>query len=296
MAVLTEAFTVADDPDCPDHSGGRAVVGGALARALWRLGRRSEAIRVARESVALSSTASDWQVAASAEWLLVEMEAEAGVPGASAGRSYAGLLSRVLWRQRLSTLQGAQAAMQVERLHRDKQRALQAANEDPLTGVGNRRVLDETLLALRTDPVPPTTQARRTPTPCSLLVVDLNDFKLINDTYGHVVGDEVLRAVAMALRGVARADDVVVRLGGDEFVVLAVGADDEAGAQLAKRVAEAVASLMVGTASGVIALSASVGVATTADVRDPTADPVDLLRRADASMYVVKRANGTAVA
>lgn len=296
MAMLTEAYAVVDDPDCPDYSGGRAVVGGALARALWRLGRQTEAIRVARESAALSMMASDWQVTASAQWLLVEMQAEAGEPVSAAGRSYAGLLSRVLWQQRLSSLQGAQAAMQVERLHLDKQRALQAAYEDPLTGIGNRRVLDEALLALRTGPAPPTAQARPTPTPCSLLVVDLNDFKVINDTYGHAVGDEVLRAVAMALRGVARADDLVVRLGGDEFVVLAVGADDEAGVALAQRVTDAVGSLMVGTAHGVIALSASVGVATSADVTVPAADPVDLLRRADTSMYAAKRTRGTAVA
>jgi diguanylate cyclase (GGDEF)-like protein len=291
LAELTDAFALATSPD---YQGGRAVVGGALARALWRLGRRTEAIRVARESAAQSSVASDWQVAASAQWLLVEMEAKAGVPGAAAGRAYAGLLSRVLWQQRLSTLHGAQAALQVERLHRDKERAQQAANEDPLTGVGNRRVLDEALLAMRTDP-PPVALAGP-PTPCSLLVVDLDDFKVINDTYGHVVGDEVLRAVAMALRGVARADDLVVRLGGDEFVILAVGVDDEAGARLAQRVTDAVSSLVVGTAGGVIPLSASVGVASTADLAGPAGDPVDLIRRADQSMYAVKRAHRTAVA
>ena len=64
-------------------------------------------------------------------------------------------------------------------------------------------------------------------------MVDLDDFKRINDTYGHVVGDEVLRAVAWRSAAVARADDVVARLGGDEFVVLARGADDDAGARLA---------------------------------------------------------------
>jgi diguanylate cyclase (GGDEF)-like protein len=290
LAELTEAFA---ETRGPDYSGGRAVVGGALARTLWGLGRRTEAIRVAREAAAHSTAASDWQVPASAQWLLVEMEAQAGVPGAAAGRAYAGLLSQVLWHQRLATLQGAHAAMQVERLFHDKQLALQAANEDALTGVGNRRLLDETLLALRTDAVPSTPQARPTATACSLLLVDLDDFKVINDTYGHGVGDEVLRAVAMALRGVARADDLVVRLGGDEFVVLAVGADDDAGVQLAQRVTEAVASLMVGTADGAIALSASVGVATTADITDPTAD---LLLRADASMYAVKNADGSVVA
>ena len=90
--------------------------------------------------------------------------------------------------------------------------------------------------------------------PVSLLVVDLDDFKRINDTYGHVVGDEVLRAVAMAIRGVARADDVVARLGGDEFVVLARGADAENGARLAERVTTAVDGLVGRQPAGAITL------------------------------------------
>jgi GGDEF domain-containing protein len=102
--------------------------------------------------------------------------------------------------------------------------AQRAVLEDPLTGVGNRRALDEALRSVSAEAA-----AGSCDVPVSLLVVDLDDFKRINDTYGHVVGDEVLRAVAMAVRGVARADDVVARLGGDEFVVLARGADPDTG-------------------------------------------------------------------
>ena len=181
------------------------------------------------------------------------------------GRAYAGLLSRVLWQQRLSTLQGAQAALQLERVHRDKEIAQRAASEDSLTGVGNRRALDDCLRSLQADAAAVNQvsgQAAPVSSPVSLLVVDLNDFKRINDTYGHLVGDEVLRAVAMAIRGVARSDDVVARLGGDEFVILARGADEEAGARLAGRVTDAVDALSVGTRDGAITLSASVGVAT----------------------------------
>ena len=261
------------------HQGGRASVGTALARVLWQLGERAEALDIAHEAAAQSEVAGDWQVAASARWLLVELEAAAGVPGASAGRAYGQLLSRVLWQQRLSTLQGARAALDVERLRRDNEIAVRAAAEDPLTGVGNRRALTEALhaaeLAAQVEVGRPAT---------SLLLVDLDAFKAINDVHGHVVGDEVLRAVASALRSVARAGDTVVRLGGDEFVVLAAGADDDAGRLLAERATRAIASIVLESPSGPLSLHASVGVATTGD----DVGVADLLERADAAMYVVK--------
>jgi diguanylate cyclase (GGDEF)-like protein len=267
------------------YQGSRAVVGGALARTLWALGERDEAVEVAREAARHGRTASDWQVTASAQWLVVEMEAQLGVPGAAAGRSYGELLSRVLWKQRLSTLQGAQAALQVERLHRDNVRAHREAIEDQLTGVGNRRALDQALTALQAEMLArPTDGRRHDDQACSLLVVDLDDFKEINDTYGHVVGDEVLRTVAMAIRGVARSEDLVARLGGDEFVVLARGADAETGQRLAARVTEAVDALLVGSATGTISLHASVGVATAWGEFEPSA----LMAQADARMYVAK--------
>jgi diguanylate cyclase (GGDEF)-like protein len=275
---LREAYSVEDHPD---YAGSRAVVGGALARALWTLGEREEAVDVARQAARLSQSASDWQVTATAQWLLVEMEAQTGVPGAAAGRSYASLLSRVLWQQRLSTSQGAHAALQVERLHQDNIAAHRAAHEDPLTGVGNRRALDDAMRAVQADAF-----SGGRDVPVSLLVIDLNEFKKINDTYGHVVGDEVLRAVATAIRAVARADDVVARLGGDEFVVLARGADAENGRLLAARVTAAVAGLSVGSRQGAITLQAAVGVSTTGSGHDlPT-----LMAAADAAMYDAKAA------
>ena len=275
---LREAYSVEDHPD---YAGSRAVVGGALARALWVVGEREEAVDIARQAARLSQSASDWQVTATAQWLLVEMEAQTGVPGAAAGRSYASLLSRVLWQQRLSTSQGAHAALQVERLHQDNIAANRAAHEDPLTGVGNRRALDDAMRAVQADAF---TASRDVPV--SLLVIDLNEFKKINDTYGHVVGDEVLRAVATAIRAVARADDVVARLGGDEFVVLARGADAENGRLLAERVTAAIAGLSVGSRQGAITLRAAVGVSTTGSGHDlPT-----LVAAADAAMYDAKAA------
>ena len=271
-----------------DHFGGRAMVGGALARTYWRLDRREEALVVAREAASQSDLASDWQVAASLRWLLVEMEAEAGVPGAESGRAYAQLLSRVLWQQRLSTLQGAVAAVAVERLQHDTVTALRVAAEDPLTGVGNRRALDHALAALArpgSDGLVPAAVGT------TLLLTDLDDFKAINDTHGHLAGDEVLRAIAGAVRSVARIDDLVARLGGDEFVVLARHTDAEAGQVLAERVATAIESLEIRLPADplagpdavrpVLRLGVSVGVATTG----VGVGIEDLLEAADTSMY-----------
>jgi len=258
--------------------GSRALVGGALARALWRTGHPDEALAVAREAVRASTGATDWQVEASARWLLVEMEHEAGLPGATAGREYARLLSRVLWRQRLSTLAGAEATLAMERLRHDNTTARREAQEDPLTGVGNRRALDDALGEADHD-------QRRVGEPTSMLLVDLDGFKAFNDSYGHLVGDRVLRAVADAIRNAARAEDLVARLGGDEFVVLARGTDETAARHLAERVRAALAAVRVDTPDGPRAVEASVGVRTTGD---DLAVP-DLLHAADEAMYGVKR-------
>lgn len=269
---LPELRAAYESPDHADYQGGRASAGGALARALWRVGHRDEGLAVAREAVALSEAAGDWQVAATVRWLLVEMESLCGVPGAASGRDYGRLLSRVLWQQRLATLQGARAALEVEKLHTDKVAALRAANEDHLTGVGNRRALDRAMGQA-------STAAR--PDPVSLLVVDLDDFKRINDSHGHVVGDEVLCAVAAAIRSVARSTDLVARLGGDEFVILAPGSDEVAGAALAGRIRDAVAAVQVSVPGGVVVPEVSVGVGTTG----PEVAVPELLEAADRDMY-----------
>ncbi len=261
-----------------DQHGGRSAVGGALARVLWRQGRHDEALDIARQAADLSARAGDWQVGASARWLLVELEAAAGIPGAGSGREYARLLSRVLWRQRLSTLAGAQAALDVERLRHDALVAQRAARQDPLTGLGNRRALDDALTQAMHD-------ATDDGVPTTLLVIDLDAFKAINDRYGHLVGDAVLCEAAGVIKTAARTEDTVARLGGDEFVVLARGTDEEAGIRLAERVAAAFAELEVSLPDGPLRLGASVGVRTTGS----GLELADLLGAADEAMYDVKR-------
>jgi diguanylate cyclase (GGDEF)-like protein len=264
-------------------------VASALARALRALDRQDEAIAAARTAVDASVSATDWHVPASARWLLTELEAEAGVPGAASGRDYGRLLSQVLWEQRLSTLQGARSAVDVERLRRDHGVAVRAAAQDPLTGLGNRRALDGALRALATHPAVETGASDRGDRDAAghcLLLLDLDGFKAVNDVHGHLVGDEVLRAVGAALQGAARSSDLVVRLGGDEFVVLAPGSSAQHGKDLAGRLLAALDSLDGDALAPGLQVRGSVGVASTAD-GTPVAE---LLRTADAQMYRMKRA------
>ncbi len=125
------------------------------------------------------------------------------------------------------------------------------AHSDPLTGIGNRRLL-ERLLEYEV------LRHRRNGLPLTVLVLDLDGFKAVNDTLGHQAGDEVLRTVAQVLRATAREQDTLARQGGDEFCLIAPETDAEAGEALARRVKGALREVV---ASG-LPLSASIGVAT----------------------------------
>ncbi len=117
----------------------------------------------------------------------------------------------------------------------------------------------------------------------AVLLVDLDDFKSVNDTHGHDTGDEVLVHVADRLRACVRPDDLVVRFGGDEFVVLCRVA--EAAVTVAQRVVALLAPPIV-TTSGPVTITASVGIS---DGSIPVAAAAELLTRADAAMYWAKR-------
>jgi diguanylate cyclase (GGDEF)-like protein len=115
------------------------------------------------------------------------------------------------------------------------------ANRDPLTGVANRRHFDATLqreLARRTQPAGGRRDADQSP--LALLIVDLDDFKGINDNHGHPVGDAVLCQVAERAQSVLRSTDTFARLGGDEFAIIAPGAHGDGVRTLARSVCDAV--------------------------------------------------------
>ena len=154
----------------------------------------------------------------------------------------------------------------------EQEQLLVEARTDPLTGLLNRRALDERLEAelARQD---------RAGGPVSLLLVDIDHFKRVNDTKGHAHGDLVLQGVADAMREVARTADVLGRIGGDEFALL-LGDSDEAGAwAAANRLLESIRG--IGVTASVGAATAEAGGAWTV---------AELLRAADEALYEAKHA------
>lgn len=153
------------------------------------------------------------------------------------------------------------------------------ATHDPLTGLPNRALFAERL-AQALD------RARVRGTSAAVLYVDLDDFKQVNDRFGHEAGDRLLVAVAERLRTVARGGDTVARLGGDEFAVLLEDLDGESGA---KAVGDRLAARLrapVRLKGEAVSARASVGIA----MARPGVVPDELLRQSDAAMYAAKRA------
>ncbi len=157
---------------------------------------------------------------------------------------------------------------------------------DHLTGLANRRAFhDVATLELQ--------RWSRQPRPLSMLLIDADHFKRINDTHGHAAGDAALRHLAAALGTGLRALDVVARLGGEEFVALLPGTDIDDAELLAARLCERIAQSSLHVGGKEIRCTVSIGVTTmTSDLRD-----VDgLLQRADRAMYAAKRAGRNRVA
>ena len=127
----------------------------------------------------------------------------------------------------------------------------------------------------------------------AVIVVDLDHFKAINDTYGHLTGDEVLRFAARLLAGSVRGSDLVARYGGEEFVVVAFDCSAAMALTLAERFRNRLAHAKIAARAKEIAVTASLGIA----VADKTqqSGPVDFLHRADEALYQAKRSGRNAV-
>jgi diguanylate cyclase (GGDEF)-like protein len=153
------------------------------------------------------------------------------------------------------------------------------ATHDLLTGIFNRaRVVD----ALRSE----LSRQRREHHSFGVILVDIDHFKKVNDTYGHLYGDEVLRTVARRMKECVRPYDTVGRYGGEEFLIIVPSSDAAGTMTLAERIRAAVGSTPVPTQAGDIHITASLGAAVSTDPRK--GDPQLLLHLADQALYRAK--------
>lgn len=146
---------------------------------------------------------------------------------------------------------------------------------DPLTGVANRRQLEKYL-----------SQVLGKTTPLSLVMLDIDHFKKVNDNNGHQAGDEVLQHFARTVQGAIRPSDFLARYGGEEFTLVLRGAGIDAAAAVAERVRRAVEAAPAETSAGQIKITSSLGVA---EYR-PGDTARSLRERADAALYRAKQA------
>ena len=136
-------------------------------------------------------------------------------------------------------------------------------------------------------------RARRLKHPLATLMVDVDNFKQVNDTYGHAAGDEVLRAVAARTRSHLRDIDLLGRYGGDEFVVFLVETELEAARRVGERICQGVAAMPVVIDQGPLNVTISVGVARLAEEGPNVAA---LVNDADVALYAAKKAGKNQVA
>jgi diguanylate cyclase (GGDEF)-like protein len=192
----------------------------------------------------------------------------------------------ILVAQRTADLQDAKESLEWtnERLQQANSQLEKMVLLDPLTGLANRRHFES---ALESE----WRRAQRSGEPLSLLQVDVDHFKLFNDTYGHPEGDECLRRVAQALRSTfRRAGDLVARVGGEEFAVLLPGTPRASAEVLAAQMIESIDRLAVEHRSSpdsrkLVTVSAGVSTITASE----TTQARDLVSAADAALYVAKQ-------
>jgi diguanylate cyclase (GGDEF)-like protein len=165
---------------------------------------------------------------------------------------------------------------------RSTQRMRALAMTDELTGVPNRRAVLGLLAQL----------LRRSATPTSILIMDIDHFKSINDRHGHLIGDETLRSMTANLREAVAEPAVFGRLGGEEFAVLLPGTDLGQAITIAERLRERVMRIDLSRWLGDRRLTVSIGIATSVPTRDSISV---ILRRADAALYAAKDAGRNCV-
>jgi len=153
------------------------------------------------------------------------------------------------------------------------------ATHDGLTGLLNRSAIMEVLHN-------EVARSQRGSQPLSILMVDLDHFKLVNDEFGHLAGDAVLREASARMRAVVRRYDSVGRYGGEEFLVVLPGCDSRAAAAEAERLRQSLSSTPFIFVNGTCALTGSIGYVCSTDA--PIGDADNLIRLADDALYEAK--------
>jgi diguanylate cyclase len=171
--------------------------------------------------------------------------------------------------------------LEVSRLQGELKRVREEASLDPLSGILNRRGFDAALQRL-------CRAATRTGTPLAIVMVDIDLFKRVNDTYGHPFGDQVIRGVAQAMAAMTQRQDVAARYGGEEFALLLPDTPSTGGRDVAERIRSAIARGHIKRGSGqapIGNITISAGVAQ----HVPGEDPASLVARADRALYRSKQ-------
>ncbi|WP_331346743.1 GGDEF domain-containing protein [Cellvibrio sp. UBA7661] len=166
------------------------------------------------------------------------------------------------------------------------QTAMRLALLDPLTMLGNRAALDT---ALRRE----LQMAERHKTPLSLLIIDVDFFKKINDEYGHNRGDMVLREIAKTIQSVCRGSDITFRYGGEEFVVVLGKTDSEGAKIIAERIRQQIAETPISHNGKMLNMTISVGIATYQG--SPKEHVNEFFERADNALYLAKKSGRNCV-
>ena len=168
-----------------------------------------------------------------------------------------------------------------DRLRQSVQQSIEMALYDPLTGLNNRRSLERRLPAM-------IETAHLKGAALTMMVLDIDHFKRVNDTYGHDVGDLVLKRFAAQLQEIVRGGDLLCRLGGEEFVAVMPGVDGAQAARIAERARLITESraLAIDGAAGPVSITVSIGLAQWRE----TWDSAELYRRADRALYLSKSA------
>ena len=218
--------------------------------------------------------------------LAAQAEAAHGDVGAQHALRYADYNARRHWLSRTQMVAAARASTHTEHLRIERDTHARHALVDELTGLSNRRGYNRHLERL---------QRRRTQQPLAVLLVDIDHFKAVNDTYGHGTGDEVLVRVARALSAGTRPTDMVARLGGDEFVALLDEFDAAAACERATDLLNSLAAEAWDTLAPGLTISVSIGVAVCTWCEEPPEAFAQLVKRADAALYAAKALGGATI-